>query len=38
MIEVTQALPPLLKVAVQKWQDGKLHIGVQPEDIEKLRQ
>ncbi|MGA0734318.1 MAG: AarF/UbiB family protein, partial [Steroidobacteraceae bacterium] len=37
MIEVTQALPPLLKVAVQKWQDGKLHIGVQPEDIEKLR-
>jgi len=38
MIEVTQALPPLLKVAVQKWQDGKLHIGGQPEDIEKLRQ
>jgi len=38
MIEVTQALPPLLKVAVQKWQDGKLHIGVQPEDIEKLRE
>ena len=38
MIEVTQALPPLLKVAVQKWQDGKLHFGVQPEDIEKLRE
>jgi UPF0716 family protein affecting phage T7 exclusion len=24
-------------VAVQKAQDGKLHIGVQPEDIERLR-
>jgi len=38
MIEVAQSLPPLMKVAVQKLQDGKLHIGVQPEDIEKLRQ
>ncbi|MFM2109660.1 MAG: ubiquinone biosynthesis regulatory protein kinase UbiB [Gammaproteobacteria bacterium] len=38
LVEVAHALPPLLKVAVQKAQDGKLHIGVQPEDIERLRQ
>ncbi|MFM7395585.1 MAG: ubiquinone biosynthesis regulatory protein kinase UbiB [Gammaproteobacteria bacterium] len=38
LVEVVHALPPLLKVAVQKAQDGKLHIGVQPEDIERLRQ
>jgi len=37
LVEVAHALPPLLKVAVQKAQDGKLHIGVQPEDIERLR-
>jgi ubiquinone biosynthesis protein len=37
MIEVAHALPPLMKVAVQKLQDGKLHIGVQPQDIEALR-
>jgi len=37
IVEVAQALPPLLKVAVQKAQDGKLHIGAQPEDIERLR-
>lgn len=37
LIEVAHALPPLLKVAVQKAQDGRLHIGVQPEDIEQLR-
>ncbi|MBM4217674.1 MAG: ubiquinone biosynthesis regulatory protein kinase UbiB [Gammaproteobacteria bacterium] len=37
LVEVAHALPPLLKVAVQKVQDGKLHIGVQPEDIERLR-
>ncbi|MFM8479686.1 MAG: ubiquinone biosynthesis regulatory protein kinase UbiB [Gammaproteobacteria bacterium] len=38
LVEVAHALPPLLKVAVQKAQDGKLHIGVQPADIERLRQ
>ncbi|MBM4233526.1 MAG: ubiquinone biosynthesis regulatory protein kinase UbiB [Gammaproteobacteria bacterium] len=38
LVEVAQALPPLLKVAVQKAQDGELHIGVQPADIERLRQ
>jgi ubiquinone biosynthesis protein len=38
LVEVVQALPPLMKVAVQKAQDGKLHIGVQPEDIERLRE
>lgn len=38
LVEVAHALPPLLKVAVQKAQDGNLHIGVQPEDIERLRQ
>jgi len=38
LLEVAQALPPLLKVAVQKAQDGKLHIGVQPADLERLRQ
>ncbi|MBM4198473.1 MAG: ubiquinone biosynthesis regulatory protein kinase UbiB [Gammaproteobacteria bacterium] len=38
LVEVAHALPPLLKVAVQKAQDGKLHIGVQPDDIERLRQ
>ncbi|MGA1383871.1 MAG: ubiquinone biosynthesis regulatory protein kinase UbiB [Steroidobacteraceae bacterium] len=37
LVEVAHALPPLLKVAVQKAQDGKLHFGVQPEDIERLR-
>jgi ubiquinone biosynthesis protein len=37
LVEVAHALPPLLKVAVQKAQDGKLHIGVQPEDVERLR-
>lgn len=37
LVEVAHALPPLLKVAVQKAQDGKLHIGVQPEDLERLR-
>ena len=37
LVEVAHALPPLLKVAVQKAQDGKLHIGIQPEDIERLR-
>ena len=37
LVGVAHALPPLLKVAVQKAQDGKLHIGVQPEDIERLR-
>jgi ubiquinone biosynthesis protein len=37
LVEVAHALPPLLKVAVQKAQDGKLHFGVQPEDIEQLR-
>ncbi|MBM4213493.1 MAG: ubiquinone biosynthesis regulatory protein kinase UbiB [Gammaproteobacteria bacterium] len=38
LVEVAHALPPLLKVAVQKAQDGKPHIGVQPDDIERLRQ
>jgi ubiquinone biosynthesis protein len=38
LVEVAQALPPLMKVAVQKLQDGKLHIGAQPEDIERLRE
>lgn len=38
LVEVAHALPPLLKVAVQKAQDGKLHIGVQPEDIDRLRE
>lgn len=38
LVEVAHALPPLLKVAVQKAQDGKLHIGVQPEDITRLRE
>jgi len=37
LIEVAHALPPLMKVAVQKLQDGKLHIGVQPQDIDALR-
>lgn len=37
LVEVAHALPPLLKVAIQKAQDGKLHFGVQPEDIERLR-
>ncbi|MFM8518679.1 MAG: AarF/UbiB family protein, partial [Nevskiaceae bacterium] len=38
LVEVAQALPPLMKVAVQKLQDGRLHIGAQPEDIERLRE
>jgi len=38
LVEVAHALPPLLKVMIQRAQDGKLHIGVQPEDIERLRQ
>ena len=37
LVEVVQALPPLMKVAVQRLQDGTLHIGAQPEDIERLR-
>ena len=37
LVEVVQALPPLMKVAVQRLQDGALHIGAQPEDIERLR-
>ena len=37
LIEVAHALPPLLKVAVQKAQDGQLHIGVQSADIDRLR-
>ena len=37
LVEVAQALPPLMKVAVQRLQDGTLHIGAQPEDIERLR-
>jgi ubiquinone biosynthesis protein len=38
LVEVAHALPPLLKVAVQKVQDGKLHIGAQSADIERLRE
>jgi ubiquinone biosynthesis protein len=38
LVEVAQALPPLMKVAVQRLQDGTLHIGAQPEDIERLRE
>ena len=38
LVEVAHALPPLLKVAVQKAQDGKLHIGAQSADIERLRE
>jgi ubiquinone biosynthesis protein len=37
LVEVAHALPPLLKVAVQKAQDGKLHIGAQSEDVTRLR-
>jgi ubiquinone biosynthesis protein len=38
LVEVAPALPPLLKVAVQKAQDGKLHIGAQSEDVARLRE
>ena len=36
VVESLRALPPLLKMAVQNAQDGRMKFGVQPEDLARL--
>ena len=36
IVDSLRALPPLLKIAVQNAQDGRMKFGVQPEDLARL--